>query len=128
MTREEKVQELLARYVEAQVVDGVSLDLEELCKDTPELEDSLRERIRVFKQVDRMLAPPGDLLGEREVLDEMGQSLEARPTVPHAYTPGQILGERYHVRGLLGRGGMGAWCGSDPSPVRSRTFSLAIGS
>ncbi len=119
MTREEKVQELLARYVEAQVVDGVSLDLEELCKDTPELEDSLRERIRVFKQVDRMLVPPGELIGE---------GIEAKSTVRHAYTPGQILGERYHVRGLLGRGGMGAWCGSDPSPVRSRTFSLAIGS
>ena len=58
MTREEKVQELLARYVEAQMVDGVSLDPQELCKDDPELVDTLRARISVFKELDDMLSPP----------------------------------------------------------------------
>ena len=61
MTREEKVQELLARYVEAQVVDSVSLDPEELCKDDPELTEALRSRISLFKELDDKLSPPREL-------------------------------------------------------------------
>jgi serine/threonine-protein kinase len=82
VTREEKVQELLARYVEAQVVDGVSLDPEELCKDDPDLVDTLRARISLFKELDDKLSPPRELSPGSSVL-------------------------HYRVEEKLGEGGMG---------------------
>jgi serine/threonine-protein kinase len=81
------VEELLARYVEEHVLHGVALDPQELCRGSRELLEPLREAIGEYELLGRALAPRSEEESSRLV--------------------GQLLGNRYRIRSLLGRGGMG---------------------
>ncbi len=59
--RDERVEELLGRYVEQRVVDGSTADAKELCRDCPELLETLQAHIRDYEELHQMLAPPGHL-------------------------------------------------------------------
>lgn len=79
-----RLEKLLERYIEEHVVRGATLDTEELCRNSPELLEPLREAIRGYERLSRVLSPPTGL--------EVG---------------GSLLGH-YKVLRLLGEGGMGA--------------------
>ncbi len=64
----EPIEELLGRYVEQRIVHGVTPEPEELCRESPELLGSLRECIREYEQLDRLLAPPAGLAAGRRLL------------------------------------------------------------
>ena len=51
--------ELFARYVERHVLQGEKPDLEELCRERPELLPRLRERVRRYEWLDDTLDGPG---------------------------------------------------------------------
>ncbi len=64
----ERIEALLGRYVEQHVVDGAVPDPEELCRESPELVEPLRECIREYEQLNRLLAPPEGLAPSRVLL------------------------------------------------------------
>lgn len=55
--------ELLGLWVEQRLVHGVDVAPEALCRDDPPLLGPLRDCIRQYELIDRLLAPPQDLAG-----------------------------------------------------------------
>ena len=75
---EQRVEELLGLYVEQHVLHGVATDPEELCRDRPDLLDSLREHILEYHRLGRRLAPaaelaPGAMLLHFRILEKLGE-------------------------------------------------------
>lgn len=117
MTTRERLESLLARWLERQRAGGRPTDAEELCRDAPELLEPLRRRIRELET-----AAPGDgafdsadaagwlaaLRGRRDGAPDVS---EEAPTPLH---PGRLLARRYRIRALLGLGGQGeVWRAKD---------------
>ncbi len=63
-----RLEELLGRYVEQRIASGAAAQPETLCRDDPELLEPLRECIREYEQLDRVLAPPRTLEAGRRLL------------------------------------------------------------
>ncbi|MCP4656703.1 MAG: protein kinase [bacterium] len=64
----ERIAELLGRYVEQHVVGGAVPDPEELCRESPELVEPLKECVREYERLNRLLAPPEGLPAGRVLL------------------------------------------------------------
>ena len=101
MGQHERLESLLRRYVEHEILQGEALDPVEICRDSPELLQPLREHIEEYERLQ------GDLkqIGESSVATGVG----TRPGAPEAgaLPLGQVLGERYQIRELLGQGAVG---------------------
>ena len=68
MSNEARLQGLFARYVEHHVEHGKGLPTEELCRDDPELQESLQRLVRDYHRLDRSLPPLSPLaIGEQVV-------------------------------------------------------------
>ncbi len=63
-----RLEQLLGHYVEQKIVHGVTAEPETLCRDDPELLEPLKEYIREYEQLDRVLAPPQALASGRRLL------------------------------------------------------------
>ncbi len=68
MPEAKRIEELLGRYVERHLAQGLAPDPEELCRDAPELLEPLRECIREYQRLDRILAPAEGLTPGRNLL------------------------------------------------------------
>ena len=77
----ERIEALLGHYVEQRLVHGVIVDPRKLCQDEPQLLEPLRECIREYEQLDRVLAPPailapGRVLLHYRIVDKIGAYVE----------------------------------------------------
>ncbi len=68
MPEANRLEELLGRYVEQKIVQGVTAEPETLCRDDPELLEPLRQCIQEYEQLDQVLAPPQALAPGRHLL------------------------------------------------------------
>lgn len=57
----QEVGKLFEGWVEHHVLHGERLDPEEFCRHQPELLEPLRERIRKYERLSRLIDPPAEL-------------------------------------------------------------------
>jgi WD40 repeat protein/tRNA A-37 threonylcarbamoyl transferase component Bud32 len=96
---EARLDELLLRWEELRE-QGRDVSAEELCRDHPELRETLRRRIDVLRAIGPVLQPTVPDAGPRS-----GPTESPQVTFPGGRPPPEIPG--YEVLGELGRGGMG---------------------
>jgi serine/threonine protein kinase len=107
MTDESKLQELLSRW-EAICKQNSLVSIEEVCRDSPELVEELRRRVKALQAIDPLLTQPESANKERDSGEENGTGLGA----------GATLG-RYQLDKVIGQGGFGqVWRAYDPELQR----------
>ncbi len=73
----ERLEELLARYVEQRTGGGTVASAADLCRQSPQLLEALREGIREYEQLHLLLAQPSELVGRTllhyRIIDKLGE-------------------------------------------------------
>jgi hypothetical protein len=95
MADNERLLELVVRFEEMREA-GQTVDIAELCRECPELESALRDRLQALGELNAALVSESTLISERSVADDRSARHEALPTLPG-----------YEIFRELGRGGMG---------------------
>ena len=72
-----------------------------------ELQGSVDDRTPLYLDSSLMVAPPSSVSEARFAATVASDSTELRPTGDPGRQPGQLTGDRYRVRSVLGRGGVG---------------------
>ncbi|MCM2316024.1 MAG: protein kinase [Thermoanaerobaculia bacterium] len=113
----QRIDELLARYVDHRLAGRDPPDPAALCHDCPELIGALQARITRFEALASAVADSGSEPVLRSAAERLGvdfgravtETLGAarRSSAFSRISPGEILGRRYRIRELLGRGGQG---------------------
>ena len=104
MVGNERIRELVDRWEELRHL-GVAATVEELCVDSPELADEMREWVRALKATDWLC--DADTAGEIATTAEKSQPA-ARPSASNAEPFRQFTIGEYTVLGEIGHGGMGS--------------------
>ena len=105
MSTHDRINNLLLLWQE-QLDQGRDVPAGELCRDCPELEAELHEQIRVLRQMNGFLGPPGDAATVIGDLNGGGTSSNQDPKTPRGSLPAlQVPG--YELLRELGQGGMG---------------------